>query len=289
MTKQQKPLMRARFRLYRYQILPISQSIQLQFAPEIKSLADLKAKKNCLFADALQHCKFEKSEKVTHDAIQSISPDVYVLRLAINRTIHRNTRDFAVESIDDWPYCWIVINNNPSIQKIAIQINPKAMSISTTIANVINKCLEEQLRHYQLCPIIEPMFDQREFWGIVGKNHGKLIQVDFELISPNLANISSNVFLDLHSLQQSTNTQRTHFQLNSDKESCLTVNPKDRQLASLVNYASEGGGDISMRIRGYRKKIRTRDSVKEITIDGIDIENASPAEIVARLENLENE
>jgi len=287
MTKLKKPSNRIRFHLYRYQLLPITQTIQTQFAPvKITSLDDLKEKKNEFFKDSLKQCNFSEKDKIAQDAPHYFSPHIYVLRLAVNRLLRRNTRNFSVEPIENWPYCWVVINNNPTVQKIAVQINPKAFNKTNTVIEMLRKCVDKQLIQYQLRLIIEAMFDKKEFWSIAGQSRGKLLQVDFELISPNLANISKNLSIDLHALQQSTNTQRTHFQLNSDTESCLEVIPEDKQLASLVNYASEGGGDISLRIRGLRKKIRTATSVKETTIEGIDVDHATPEGIATALKEI---
>ncbi|MCX5782858.1 MAG: hypothetical protein NTW04_00180 [Elusimicrobia bacterium] len=278
-----------RFHLYRYQILPISQTIQTQFAPAINSLDELKANKNKFFEEVLKQCKFDKEDKIAQDKLHFIPPDTYVLRLAAQRSLRVNTRSFSEEQVKNWPYCWVVINNNPNVQKIAVQINHKAFTNTKTISDILRGCIEKKLLIYQLRLIIEPMFDIKEFWSMASQNRGKLLQVDFELISPNLSNISNKLLIDLHGLQKSTNTQSTHFQLNSDKTSCLEINQEDKQITSLVNYASEGGGDISLRVRGVNKKIRTKTSVKETTIESFDIEHIKPEEIARVLNKLIND
>ena len=53
----------------------------------------------------------------------------------------------------------------------------------------------------------------------------------------------------------------------------LEINDDNEMLNSIVEYASEGGGDISFKISGYKNRIHTSKSVKTIEIDEMTVEN----------------
>ena len=67
-------------------------------------------------------------------------------------------------------------------------------------------------------------------------------------------------------LGRETNTQETMLELNSDKNSYLVLSRNNKFLQSLVYYISEGGGIAMLKVRSMRRRLSTRDSVKEINI-----------------------
>ena len=91
--------------------------------------------------------------------------------------------------------------------------------------------------------------------------------MSFDLISPNMANISKNLKLDLKGLYNDTNTERTTLELNAKKDSYLDIKEASKFISSLVDYSSEGGGNISMKVAGISKKLHTAQSVSEFNIE----------------------
>lgn len=268
------------FHLYRYQILPTTQTIQLRFDSSVKSLEDLKAKKNDFFSEALSSMKrinYTRTE-LTHK-VNTIEKDFYLIKLAAKRSLKRSTRDFKEEKIENWPSTNIIINNNPNAQKALIQFNRKVFNDTKNIADILQDSLNEVLKEYQLHVIFEKIFDEVKFWEIVNIYKNRIVQAEFELISPNLANISRSLRFDLQALNQSTNTQKTKLQLNSDKEAVLTLSQSDPLVSGIVDYASQGGGGINLKVRGLNKKIRTSDKVIELTIDEMVFNNAELKDI----------
>lgn len=272
------------FNVFRYQILPITQDFeefQTRFSPNINSLKELKEKKNEFFLDAidqLNNFKHTRAELI-HKIVLNKN-DIIVILLGVNRSIMRNTRDFTKEQLEDWPNIWIAFNNNPDVQKILVQIDHRVFFRTSTVAHIIEASLNQQLSVYNLHCRINPTFETNQFWDVVSQHTGRIVETEFFMISPNLANISKGLKLDLRQLHENTNTQETTIKLQSDKASNLTLKKSDDFISSLVDYSSLGGGNISIKIKGVRKKIRTQDRVSEISFDSVELDNLKHKELL---------
>lgn len=272
------------FHLYRYQIIPTSQDIQLRLDSDIKSIESLKAQKNRIFEDALKSIKsvsYSRTE-LTHK-VTEIGNNIFLLKLAAKRSLKVSTRDFSEQTIANWPAMSIIINNDPAVQKAIVQFNRKTFADTSSVTDILQDNLNNYLKEYQLHVIFESIFEETKFWEIVSKYQNRIIQAEFDLVSPNMANISKGLNIDLQQLHTSTNTQKTKLQLNSDKESVLTLSKEDPTISGIVDYASQGGGNISLKIRGYYKKIKTSEKVTEITIDELSLSSKNGQEILDRL------
>ncbi len=269
------------FHKFRYQILPISQHIQMEmFDERLSSLESLKAHKNEIFEETLlnvQEFNFARAE-VIHRILYH-EDHLIVLELGVNRSINRQLKDFSEETLDNWPSILVVINNRPDSQLVAIELDRKVFYRTTTVANILESNLNELLREKQLQVRFMPTFEKNQFWEIVSKYSERVVQVEFEMISPNLSNISKSLNLDLAALRDSTNTQETLLRLRSDKESHLTLSPNDTFINSLVAYSAEGGGNVSLKIKGVKRKFKTENSISEIEVKDIEIRAKSVEEI----------
>ena len=259
---------KARFEIYRYQILPIEQSIQFSLDEEIPANIDeLKAKKNELFHEAIISIPtFEWSRaELIHQILIDNNSEI-LLRIGAARGLQRTTREFEKETVEDWPNALVYIDNRPDHQIIAIQVEYKAFRKSRTLAKILEDNINNYLRKYLLHVTILPVFDQYEFWQLVDKYPRQITQARFDMVTPNMSNISKNLKLDLTMLGRETNTQETMLELNSDKNSYLVLSRNNKFLQSLVYYISEGGGIAMLKVRSMRRRLSTRDSVKEINI-----------------------
>ena len=277
------------FHVYRFQLLPLSQQELFQIGSEVLSLDSLKAKKNEMFARVLANIPsldYEKTELV--HKVENIGEGLFRFSLAVKRKLTVSPTPFDEHPVPDWPSLDIVINNDPLVQKIAIENDPKVFQHSTTAAGILERNFNLLLKQYDLAIFIEPTFEKNDFWALVSEHEGKITSVKFELISPNMANISKTLTIDLKSLNSTTNNHKTKIELSSDKDSSLTLSPESPLVDSLVNYASEGGGKISMKIRGYRKTITTERSIIERRIDLIDITSETQQELADAVKNLLN-
>ena len=274
------------FHEYRYQIIPISQQIQMDIAGEIKSIDELKCKKNKFFKKIAQEIdSFSYSRgKIVHKKV-AITDNIFLFKIGVKRDLKRRTREFEVEDIENWEPALIAFNNDPSIQKCLIQ-QSSGFQKTLTVAKILEDNFNKHLLRYQLSIIFEPIYEENYFWELVKKHKDKITQIDFELIAPNMSNISSSLNIDLGELNRSTNTVKTHLQLNSDKSSHLTPSQEDRFINGLVEYSSKGGGDITLRAKGIKKVLHTSKGINQVDIDEVAIEGTSVDNIVSLFKEL---
>lgn len=76
------------------------------------------------------------------------------------------------------------------------------------MSHIISNSIEPKVKRNNLLFYVEPLFDKQEFWNPVNKYPRQIKQVTFNLISPNLVNISKSLKLDLRELYEDTNTQK---------------------------------------------------------------------------------
>lgn len=270
------------FELFRYQLLPLTRNVQMEIFPDeifraINSVEELKARKNEIFGHvltnfpSLDYRKADLNHKVDVDL-----PPWFVVEINTQKSLKRDKPDFQQERIDTWPHVIVIINNSPDTQIIAISRNTRAFSSGAVIAKILQENLGRILQRYMITIHVEAIFDKSEFWHIVDEYRGRITSVNFELISPNMANISKGLELDLARLNADTNSHRTDLKLNSTEGSSLEIKQDNPLVNSLVEYSSKGGGDIEVRIKGIKKTIRTSRSVREISIDELSIENLTP-------------
>jgi hypothetical protein len=284
--KMKKPV-GAVFHAYRYQILPICQKIQMDLAGKIRSLEDLKRHKNEFFASALSSITtFHYNRAPLVHCLVYDADDLTIIRVAVERDLVRQRKDFTTEPVENWPDTWVAFDNRPDVQKCLIQSRGGGFQDTQTVVRILEGNLNDKLRHDQLAAAFEPIYERNVFWNLVKHYEGKITQIEFELISPNMSNISSSLTLDLAGLNRTTNTQRTKLQLNSDPGSSLTPDTSDPMVVGLVDYASQGGGDITLRARGVKKKMHTAKGITEIVVDEIELHGKDPAEVAKLFRNV---
>lgn len=270
------------FELFRYQLLPLTRNVQMDMFLDdkfrsIKSVEELKERKNDIFCHVLtnfptlQHRQAELNHKVDVD-----SPPWFVIEINTQKSLKREKPDFKQEKIDTWPHVVAIINNQPDVQIIAVSRNIRAFNSGDIVAKILQENLGRVLQQYLLSIQVEAIFEKSEFWHLVQEYQGRITSVNFELISPNMANISKALELDLARLNADTNSHRTDLKLNSSEGGALEISQKNPLVNSLVEYSSQGGGDIALKVKGIKKTIRTSKSVREITIDEISIQNITP-------------
>lgn len=199
--------------------------------------------------------------------------------MATNKVISVDTENFETAEIDDWPQVVVLINNSEDKQVLAISKNRKAFWSSSVVLSIIRDSINPYLANFGLAMHVEAITERNQFWQIVEENRNKISNVKFELISPNMANISRVLKLELGQLNRDTNSHRTDLSLNGPDGGPLQVSKDNEMLNSLVDYASQGGGDISVKVRGLRNKISTSKSVKTIVIDELMIDNLTPSQL----------
>lgn len=272
------------FSLYRYQILPITRELQSDFLrQDIPNLKTLLAKKNQLFINSFKAIQNYSSHEVTiTHKIEAESEDITIIRFNVSRKLDRETKDFRHEAVENWPSFLVFIWNHPDGQVIGVERRFAAFHHPETVVRLIIGLINKTLSSLNLRAHWEPIFEEHIFWNLMRRHEGKIQELKFSLVTPNMANISANLGDELKDFAKHTNSAETSIELKADPDSALKVEKTNAKLRSLVEYSSQGGGDISIRIKGLRKTIRTSRSVKTIEIDQIEAANPTMAASIIR-------
>ncbi|WP_437557525.1 hypothetical protein [Acidithiobacillus sulfuriphilus] len=276
------------FELFRYQLLPIDRYLQGNLLTGVATVEELIERKNEFFAEALSGTSSfsnKKHETVTKRLYER--DGFFLFKIANNRSIHRETKEFKDEIIDNWPAILVGIWNRPDKQLIAVQRRTSAFSSSEVVVKLVLGRLSDQLGHHHLRAIHEPLFEKKQFWSILNQYQGKVKSVEFEIVTPNMANISGTLPEDLKEFAKQTNSTRNRLKIESDPEAPLHLEESNRVLQGLVNYSSEGGGNISVKIDGIKKKYQTSRTVKEVTLGEVEMQGGAEQIIQALRELLQ--
>lgn len=242
------------FDVYRYQILPLSRILQLSLFGDVPDLDTLLSRKNDILYDCLLKLNsFQYSRAETTFRRWVVDEDTVLFRIGVDRPIKRTTKDFNEEELDSWPFIHVIFQNDSSVQKLLIEVNRRVFQNSSTIAKqLIENNINKILAKYNLVLHIEPIFEKDDFWKVVYKYEGQINWVKFSLVTPNMSNISGVLSDDLKVLATSTNATNTKLKLSSDKGSNLALSEENNILNGLVEYASQGAGNISIKIKGLK-------------------------------------
>lgn len=268
------------FELYRYQILPIDRKQSVLFNNKELSTEKLIERKNEFFIEAFEIlCNETNSSPYNKDIIfGKIAPkvkpisendNVYVFVMAKQKHITRETDDFTSQDIENWPKIHLIVLNNEYEQIIAIERRTNAFSSTKNATTKLTNKLNAVLEYKNLSVHISPIYEKHSFWDFI---EGKIVKkIEFDLITPNMANISQAISEDLKTLAKNSNTARTELALNAADNSNLHITPDNEQIVDLVEYASQGGGEIKVQIRGFNKAININKGIKTVSIDNIGI------------------
>ncbi|MGL1904337.1 MAG: hypothetical protein OCC49_19540 [Fibrobacterales bacterium] len=256
------------FEMYRYQLLPIDRYLQMDLLTDIKSIEDLINEKNNIFDRVLSEThefKYSRTELETQKIYGE--DDFFLFQIAVNKNVVIETRDFKDKVVDSWPKFFVAVWNKSDKQYIAVQKKYTAFKETKSVVKLIFESLKESLKKHHLTTEIEPMFESKMFWDMVNRHEGKIKNVKFEFITPNMANISSTLSDELKSVAKMTNSTHNSLKLESNDESSLKIDKENESLNGLIEYSSEGGGEISIKVKGMSKRLKTSNTVKEISID----------------------
>lgn len=264
------------FDVYRFHLLPISTKQISLFDKDI-SYEELKERKNIIFDDLIRDLQNRDNQYPLE--LYSAEDQHYLFRLANpKKTIIYKDFKEIVENTE--PYIYIAINTNPDVQKIAISHNPDAFSATSVSKNNLSKILSKYLIESGLSIEFEQIFESNTFWSYARKYQGRIKTIDFEIIKPNLAKISDSIKNTLKPLIEETNSHKTHLKLEAPREGVLeNIGKENKKLNGLVDYSSEGGGNISVTVIGLKTKIKTKNMTKTKKIKEVQLKG-SPNQLI---------
>lgn len=133
---------------------------------------------------------------------------------------------------------------------------------------------------------IRETFNPNHFWGLMRENEGRVDRVRFEMVAPNMASITKALKIDLRQLNRESNCQKVSLQLESLPKTALEIDPEDELIKGCVEYASLGGGDIVVKLKGVRKEIRTSEKIQIVEIDEMTLSGLNQDTLLLLNENL---
>lgn len=259
------------FRAYRYQLLPLDRNETKDLYHD-RSVEEIVARKNQFFAEALMHLPKVNHKRVEINiSIEVIAHEFFRIQLAPSRPLTRETTDYRREKVENWPHIEAYILNRADDQLLIIQDRATAFANTDTVANIILRGTRGALDRIGLSLQIEPLFNKAYFWSLVNQYSNRITWVEFEFVTPNMANISKTLTHTLKSLGKETNAMREQLTLRSDPSTSLDISQKNETIRGLVEYTSEGAGDIKLKIKGIRKYFQTSNSRREVHLSGVEI------------------
>lgn len=119
------------------------------------------------------------------------------------------------------------------------------------------------------------------------KSQNRISHLGFELIKPNLANISESLEDELKGLIEDANSHKSRVELNAAKGAFLeNIDETNDRIGTLVEFSSRGGGNIFIRLTGLKRKIQiNKQIIKETSIGKIELEGASE-DVIKTLERM---
>lgn len=264
------------FRLYRYHLLPLStdESQTTMFPKKKMKTSEVIEKKNTFFKTVLNSL-VESKNNTNPIRLHHQDEEYFVFKIAQKKKA-RITQDFKNQTVNNEPYSYVIINNDNNVQKIAISENSEAFSNTDVIKNIIAKVFRKELEPYQLNIAIEPLFDSKNFWEYVEKYKDELTYINFQFIKPNLAAISKSLPADFKKFAENVNSHESHLTIKAPEKGVLeNINKNNSVVNGLVEYSSEGAGNIKLKVKKIRKQLNTSDKPVIHQIDELEIEGAA--------------
>lgn len=264
------------FEYYRYQLVPKS-TVQLSIENVPYTMEEIKAKKNEYFADVIAKARFKSHRSnLPYKLIHKGDSLFYLLLCNIKSTAYYE--DFQKKKRKSEPFVNILIDNDPQHQFIAISRNKDAFESSKVVIKILTQTLNKYLDYYNVVLHIQPLVISSTFWRDIKSRVEGVDRIIFELIKPNITNISERFKGDMRELIDSTNSHETTLSLRSPQRGTLDdINEQNERVKALVDYSSEGGGNIKYKFKNDRRVYQTSDNIKVETIQTtFEAANATP-------------
>ncbi|MFK8296991.1 hypothetical protein ACI76O_01215 [Capnocytophaga cynodegmi] len=263
-----------RFQIFRYHLLPIESKYYQtnMFQDKPMSYKEIRERKNDFFNEALLRM-IDQNGGSNPLKVEIIEDNYFVFKVAQKKktTI---TKNFENRQEDTEPYCFVIINNDPNVQKIAISYNSDAFSEPSTVKNILIKKLVKYLTSLGLNIEIKPLYNEIKFWEIIRKYEKEITRINFNFVKPNLAQISKSLPEAFKDFVNETNSHESNIIIKAPKKGVLeNITPQNSDVQGLVQYTSEGAGSIKVKVKGYRKVIKTKQvpvtkEIRELEIEG---------------------
>ena len=252
------------FSEYRYHLLPLeTEQTALELHGPKPSFDELKEKKNEIFEEIINSLKDTKREKNLFKLIDS-TDNIYLFKVS-NKKFGKIVEDFTEKEVKTEPYVYLIINNDPDIQKIYISEDIEVFTSVNATKNVLITIFKKYLHLKYLNIETNEVFDKKTFWTLVKRHQGQITYINIEIIKPNLASISKSLPDAFKKFAENTNAHRSNILLKAPENGKLEkINESNKELEGLVDYSSKGGGEIKLKVKGISKQLKTSDNIKKL-------------------------
>ncbi|KGO85394.1 hypothetical protein Q765_16775 [Flavobacterium rivuli WB 3.3-2 = DSM 21788] len=260
------------FSAYKFNLLPYeNKNLSFNFEGEDPDFT-LKKDRNKVFSSILLSLSTHKSDKNMFKLVDS-EKELYLFKISNKKNAHIVDDNFEKTTIQSNPYVYIVVDNDPKSQFIFIS---EAAEIFKTVNSTKNILLAVFRRHLQLEILnieITEVFDKKDFWKLAKDNENKINYINIEVKKPNPFDKPKTMYEGFQNFAGKTNAYKSNILLRAPEKGILKgINPKNKDLVSLVEQSSESGGDIKIKIVNIRKQISTNSSVKKVKINESDLD-----------------
>ena len=260
------------FDLFRFQISP-SSGVQMMLFEDFVSPEELKERKNEFFAQVIREITSYESRhgKKLPAKLYPDSDNIIYFKIGNKKDLIKYDDDLEELEDQSYPFVWVVVNNDPNMQIIAIQRNTAAFPSSKLVSNILLDNLGDMLRKYHLELSIAPISDKKSFWELIESYRNEIYSLDFRLIRPNMSRIASVLSEELRALIKSTNSNETHLKMTAPQGAVLeNIKEDNAQLKSMGDYVADGGGFVTLKINGIeRKTVSTDGTIRTVAIDEV--------------------
>ena len=268
----------ALFSIYTYQFSPLPIQGELFDEFYIEKQRSVMENKNDIFRQLIQSTDFVYRNKKHSVCFFPKDKDLIVFRISNIRTMLLE-KDFKKNPIVDEPSSLVITYNSPLVQRIAIQQNNRAFNEDGVIVRIIQSSLKHSLSRHGLRMTIRKEYENQEFWKLVDNNPCQISMVRFEFDYPNLPRVAEKVDSLLRDLSKDVYSGKTKLEFNAPEKEVLNLNRNDETLYALSKASSSSGNPIVLKIKGFKKYVKTGNSTKTIDIDEVEIEAQSGEEI----------
>ncbi len=195
-----------------------------------------------------------RGKEYHHQHVIKPTDDITIMRISNRRTQTLTNIHFQKRSEEDYPYCNVIIDNRPGIQRIAIESGTKAFPEVKTLQNILESTLNGQhaLRRYSLSISLAHLQNASKFWEYAKDTRN--YAAGFHKVSFHLPYINLERLKKAH--QSFLQESRTSFDSKLDIELTapeggagrVKLDENDKFQTGLVNYLMEeiGGENIKM-------------------------------------------
>lgn len=253
------------FEYFRYQLVPTKIS-QLTIDNVPFTTERIKEMKNQFFSEVITKITLKQNNRPLHTKVMYEGNQKYLLLVGNDRKVPY-VEEFERKEIDSVPFSVIAIDNDPDKQIMAIRNDRNAFSGADTLSRIVERALNEKLNYYNIEIHVEAISPKENFWDAISKSKEDVVKIKFEIIKPNMSNISSSLDQEMKEVINDLNSHKSTITFEATSNGTLeNVNQANVKLNNMVNYATDGGGNASVKFKD-KTTYTTKKNIRKKTVE----------------------